>query len=138
MALNSPSAFACGGIFDAACNTAHGGLSPDNVAKQTAKVVQDAAATTVKAVDDTGKTVEKSAHDGGHTLEKAAQDGGGKTIEKAAQDSGKTIEKAVQDTGKAGETVYKFGVRQIESIGDSVKALGRSGDKWTINWCDSP
>lgn len=82
--------------------------------------MQDAATTTVKAVDDTGKTIEKGAHDTGHTLEKAAQDGG-KAIEKAAQDSGTTIEKAVQDTGEAGETVYKFGVRQIESIGDSVK-----------------
>lgn len=73
-----------------------------------------------KTAQDTGKTVEKAAHDTGHTFEKAAQDTG-KTVEKAAQDTGKTIEKAVQDTGKAGETVYKFGVRQVESIGDSVK-----------------
>lgn len=33
-ALRSSSAFACGGIFDAACNLSHGGLSPKNLANQ--------------------------------------------------------------------------------------------------------
>lgn len=52
----------------------------------------------------------------GHTGEKALHDVG-HTGEKALRDTGKTIEKAVQDTGTAGETVYKFGVREIQSIG---------------------
>jgi hypothetical protein len=73
-----------------------------------------------KAAHDTGKTIEKAAHDTGKTIEKAAHDTG-KTIEKGAHDTGKTIEKAVQDTGKGGETVYKFGVREIEAIGASVR-----------------
>jgi hypothetical protein len=96
LALNSAPGFACGGLFEGVCKTV------------------------VKAVQDGGKTIEKAGQDGGKTIEKAGQDGG-KTIEKAVQDGGKTIEKAVQDTGKAGETVYKFGVREIEGIGASVK-----------------
>ena len=67
-----------------------------------------------------GHAVEKGVQDTGKTIEKGTQDTG-KTIEKGAQDTGKTIEKAVQDTGKAGETVYTFGVREIQGIGDSVK-----------------
>ncbi len=130
-ATNNPPAFACGGIFDARCNLSHGGLSPSNIGKQAEKAGQDVGHTAEKAAQDVGHTAEKAGQDVGHTTEKAAQDIGhtaekagqdtGHTAEKAAQDTGKTIEKAVQDTGKAGETVYKFGVRQIEGIGDSVR-----------------
>lgn len=109
-ALSSSAVAACGGPWDVACN----------VGQAVQKAVQDTGKTVEKAAQDTGKTVEKTAQDTGKTVEKASQDTG-KTVEKASQDTGKTIEKAVQDTGKAGETVYKFGVRQIESIGDSVK-----------------
>lgn len=91
----------------------------DDTGKAVEKAGQDTGKTIEKAVDDTGKTAEKAAHDTGKTLEKAAQDIG-KTTEKAFQDTGKTIEKAVQDIGQAGETVYSFGVRQIESIGEGV------------------
>ena len=56
-----------------------------------------------------GPAIEQGAHDTGNA------------IEKGAHDTGKTIEKAVQDTGKAGETVYTFGVREIQGIGDSVR-----------------
>lgn len=69
---------------------------------------------------NTGKAVKKGAHDAGKAVEKGAHDTG-KAVEKGAHDTGKTIEKAVQDTGKAGETVYKFGVREISGIGSSVR-----------------
>jgi hypothetical protein len=36
-------AFACGGIFDVACNLQHGGMSPGNIANQTKKAGQDVA-----------------------------------------------------------------------------------------------
>jgi hypothetical protein len=72
-----------------------------------------------KGAHDTGNAIEKGAHDTGNAIEKGTHDTGN-AIEKGTHDTGKTIEKAVQDTGKAGETVYKFGVRQIEAIGDSV------------------
>jgi hypothetical protein len=84
-------------------------LNPSNIGKQAEKAGQDI-----------GHTAEKAGQDIGHTAEKAGQDIG-HTAEKAGQDTGKTIEKAVQDTGKAGETVYKFGIRQIEGIGESVR-----------------
>jgi hypothetical protein len=49
----APSAsYACGGIFDAACNLTHGGLSPNNIAKQGEKAVQDTANTVAKAGQD--------------------------------------------------------------------------------------
>jgi len=47
------------------------------------------------------------------------------TARKAVDDTAKTLAKAVQDTGKAGETVYKFGVRQVEGIGQSVRDAGK-------------
>jgi len=50
-------AFACGGIFDVACNLSHGGLSPDNIARQTEKAVQDTANTVQKAGQDVGNAV---------------------------------------------------------------------------------
>jgi hypothetical protein len=90
------------------------------IGKTVEKAAHDTGKTAEKAAQDTGTTVEKAAHDTGKTVEKAAQDTG-TTVEKAAHDTGKTIEKAVQDTGKAGETVYKFGVRQIEGIGASIR-----------------
>jgi hypothetical protein len=39
IALSAP--FACGGIFDVACNLHNGGMSPGNVIKQTEKAGQD-------------------------------------------------------------------------------------------------
>jgi Domain of unknown function (DUF4157) len=45
-------ALACGGIFDAACNLSHGGLSPGNVAKQVGKAGQDTINTVQKAGQD--------------------------------------------------------------------------------------
>ena len=67
-----------------------------------------------------GPAIEQGAHDTGNAIEKGAHDTGN-AVEKGAHDTGKTIEKAVQDTGKAGETVYTFGVREIQGIGDSVR-----------------
>jgi hypothetical protein len=46
------SAFACGGILDAACNLSHGGMSPDNIARQTQKAGQDVTNTVAKAGQD--------------------------------------------------------------------------------------
>jgi hypothetical protein len=46
------SAFACGGVFDVACNLSHGGMSPDNIARQTQKAGQDAANAVAKAGQD--------------------------------------------------------------------------------------
>ncbi|WP_156928897.1 hypothetical protein [Bradyrhizobium sp. th.b2] len=77
-----------------------------------------------KGVHNIGDTGEKALHDVGNTGEKALHDVGD-TGEKALHDTGKTIEKAVQDTGKAGETVYKFGVREIEGIGQMVSDADR-------------
>jgi hypothetical protein len=100
LSLHTGPGFAgCGGPLDIACNTGK---------------------TLEKAAHDTGHTVEKAAHDTGHTVEKAAHDTG-HTVEKAAHDTGKSIEKAVQDTGKAGESVFRFGVREIKGIGTSAK-----------------
>ena len=70
--------------------------------------------------EDAGKAIEKGVQNTGKTVEKAAQDTG-KTVEKAAQDTGKTIEKAVHDVGEGGEAVYNFGVRQVNSIGETVR-----------------
>jgi hypothetical protein len=91
----------------------------NDAGKAAEKGVQDVGKGAEKGAQDAGKAVEKGVQDVGKAAETAAQDLG-KTYEKAAQDVGKTIEKAVQDAGKAGDTVYKFGIRQIESIGASV------------------
>jgi hypothetical protein len=90
------------------------------IGKAVEKGVQDTGNAVEKGVHDTGNAVEKGVHDTGNAVEKGVHDTGN-AVEKGVQDTGKTIEKAVQDTGKAGETVYKFGVRQIESIGASVR-----------------
>jgi hypothetical protein len=92
----------------------------NDAGKAVEKGVQDGGKAVEKGIQDGGKAVEKGVQDGGKAVEKGIQDGG-KAVEKGVQDGGKTIEKAVQDTGKAGETVYKFGVRQIEGIGASVR-----------------
>ena len=44
--------YACGGFFDAACNLSHGGLSPNNIAKQIGKAGQDTVNTVAKAQQD--------------------------------------------------------------------------------------
>jgi hypothetical protein len=41
--MPASTAFACGGVFDVACNLSHGGLSPNNIQKQVEKAGQDAA-----------------------------------------------------------------------------------------------
>jgi len=50
-------AFACGGIFDVACNVTHGGLSPGNIVKQTQKAGQDTANTVAKAGQDVANAI---------------------------------------------------------------------------------
>jgi flagellar biosynthesis GTPase FlhF len=92
------------------------------------KAAEDARRAAEKAAEDTRRATEKAAEDTRRAAEKAAQDGG-KTLEKAAQDTGKSIEQAVHDVGKAGETIYTFGVREIEAIGKSVdEASKRVGE----------
>jgi hypothetical protein len=56
-ALSGSPALACGGIFDAACNLSHGGLSPNNIAKQVGKAGQDTANTVQKAVQDVANAI---------------------------------------------------------------------------------
>src|SRR5262249_25422411 len=41
-ALHGSQAFACGGIFDVACNLQNGGLSPDNLRRQAEEVARQA------------------------------------------------------------------------------------------------
>jgi hypothetical protein len=55
--IPASAAFACGGIFDVACNVTHGGLSPGNIVKQTEKVGQDAANTVAKANQDVANAI---------------------------------------------------------------------------------
>lgn len=55
-ALSTP-AMACGGIFDVKCNLEHGGMSPQNIEKQTRK-----------AADDVGKTATKAGQDVANAL----------------------------------------------------------------------
>ncbi|NEI65025.1 hypothetical protein [Rhizobium leguminosarum] len=107
-----------GNFFEDAGNAV--GKAANDVGKTIEKGAQDTGKTVEKGAQDAGKTVEKAVQDTGNAIEKGAQDTG-KTAEKAAQDTGKTIEKAVQDTGKAGETVYKFGVREMEALGERAK-----------------
>ena len=104
-------------------NVAPIGHALDKAKNDTGKAIEKGTQDTGKAIEkgtqDTGKAIEKGTQDTGKAIEKGTQDTG-KAIEKGTQDTGKTIEKAVQDTGKAGETVYTFGVREIQGIGDSV------------------
>jgi Domain of unknown function (DUF4157) len=65
--VSSP-AFACGGIFDAACNLSHGGISPNNIAKQVGKASQDTVNTVTKAAQDTANTVQKAGQDVANAL----------------------------------------------------------------------
>ena len=44
--------YACGGVFDVACNLSHGGLSPSNIAKQAQKAGSDTVNTVQKAGQD--------------------------------------------------------------------------------------
>jgi hypothetical protein len=130
---------ACGGFV---CNIGKSiNRAAINVGNTGQKAVQDVGHTAEKATHDVGNTGQKAAQDIGHTTETAAHDVGnsgqkavqdighttekgvhdiGDTGQKAVQDSGKTIEKAVHDTGKAGETVYTFGVHEVQGIGESV------------------
>lgn len=60
LAFNSAPVFACGGIFDAACNLSHGGLSPSNIQKQAEKAGQDAThVLTEPAVQAAGAALEQ-------------------------------------------------------------------------------
>ncbi|MET4373277.1 hypothetical protein ABIA99_005999 [Bradyrhizobium sp. LB12.1] len=116
--IGSP-ASACGGIFDAACNLSHGGLSPSNVVKQTVKAADDVGKTGEKALHDAGTTGEKALHDAGNTGEKALHDVGN-TGEKALHDTGKATEQAVHDVGTAGETIGRFVERELKGLGQTV------------------
>jgi hypothetical protein len=49
--------FACGGVFDVACNVTHGGMSPGNIVKQTEKAGQDTVNTVAKAGQDVANAV---------------------------------------------------------------------------------
>lgn len=61
--LGANIAFACGGIFDVACNLQHGGMSPDNIRRQAEKAAQDAAETARKAAQDTANSAAKAGQD---------------------------------------------------------------------------
>jgi hypothetical protein len=55
--IPASAAFACGGVFDVACNLTHGGMSPDNIARQAQKAGQDIANTGAKAVQDVANAI---------------------------------------------------------------------------------
>jgi Domain of unknown function (DUF4157) len=55
--IPASTAFACGGIFDVACNVTHGGMSPGNIVKQTEKAGQDTINTVAKAGQDVAKAI---------------------------------------------------------------------------------
>lgn len=71
--IPASAAFACGGIFDAACNLSHGGLSPGNIAKQTQQAGQDTINTVAKAGQDVGNAINELQASvlSGPTLERA-------------------------------------------------------------------
>jgi len=71
--LPSQTVFACGGIFDVACNLQHGGLSPGNIVKQTEKAGQDVANTVQKAGQDVANAINELQASvlSGPTLERA-------------------------------------------------------------------
>jgi hypothetical protein len=71
--IPASAAFACGGVFDAACNVTHGGLSPSNIAKQTQKAGQDAGNTVAKAGQDVANAINELQANvlSGPTLERA-------------------------------------------------------------------
>ncbi len=66
--IPASAAFACGGIFDVGCNLSHGGLSPDNVAKQAQQAAQDAANAVEKARQDAVNAAAKAAQDAANTF----------------------------------------------------------------------
>jgi hypothetical protein len=55
--MPASTALACGGVFDVACNLSHGGLSPNNIIKQTQKAGQDTANTVAKAGQDVANAI---------------------------------------------------------------------------------
>jgi hypothetical protein len=71
--IPASAAFACGGIFDVACNVTHGGLSPGNIVKQTEKAGQDTANTVAKAGQDVANAINELQASvlSGPTLERA-------------------------------------------------------------------
>ena len=67
------SCFACGGIFDVACNLQNGGLSPDNISNQANKAGQDLGNALTKAGQDVGNAINELQANAlsGPTLEQA-------------------------------------------------------------------
>jgi hypothetical protein len=63
LVFNTAPAFACGGVFDVACNVTHGGLDPHNIQVQTQKAAQDAANAAAKAAQDTANAAAKATQD---------------------------------------------------------------------------
>jgi len=60
LAFNSAPVFACGGVFDVACNLQNGGMSPSNIGKQLDKAGQDAGRVlTEPAVQAAGAALEQ-------------------------------------------------------------------------------
>lgn len=122
---------ACGGVFDVACNLSHGGLSPGNVAKETAKAADDVGKTVAKAGTDTRETIAKAGTDTRETIAKAGTDTR-ETIAKAGTDTREAVAKAGTDTrvavvkgaedlGTAGATIARYVERQLKGFGQTVR-----------------
>ncbi|MBC9879925.1 hypothetical protein G8O24_21525 [Bradyrhizobium sp. INPA01-394B] len=107
MAFHSPSALACGGVFDVGCNLSNGGLSPGNIVKQTGKVIDDGANAVTKGLQDGGNAIGKGINDGVNAVVKGVDDSG-HAIETAAHQTGDALEKAAHDSGHAFEGAGQF------------------------------
>lgn len=112
-------AAACGGIFDVACNLSHGGMDPGNVAKQTAKALDDTRESVAKAGTDTRVAVAKAGTDARETIAKAGTDTR-VAVAKAGTDTRAATVQAIQDVGTAGATIGKFVEREIKGLGKDV------------------
>lgn len=99
-----------------------------DVVKTLEEAHRDTAKTMDKAYHDTGDAIEEAHRDTRNTVREAYRDYH-KTMAKAANDSGKTIIKAVEDVGQAGESLYDFGIRELEAIDDHIENTAkRIGD----------
>lgn len=119
----SPAA-ACGGFFDAGCNLSHGGLSPQNIVKQTAQAATDTREAVAKAGTDTRVAVAKAGTDTRETIAKAGTDTR-VAIGKAGTDARVATVQAVQDVGTASVTIAKFVERQMKGMASEVGDAAR-------------
>lgn len=117
-------AMACGGVFDAACNLSHGGMSPDNVAKQTAKAGTDTREAVAKAGTDTREAIAKAGTDTREAVAKAGTDTR-EAIAKAGTDTRVATAKGVQDLGTAGAAIGRFVERQLKGLDKDVRDADR-------------